>query len=72
MFVRAAHLAGAQLTRPKYAAAVQQIPSIELAGLYGGHFASGKTDYADLLRPIVYHKDCTCYRNTGTVSSGKA
>lgn len=71
VFARAAALAGVNLTRPGYAQAVQQIPSIELANLYGGSFRPGKRDFADLLRPIVYHKSCKCYRNTGSVMRGQ-
>jgi ABC-type branched-subunit amino acid transport system substrate-binding protein len=71
VFAKAATLAGPSLTRSRYAQATQQLGSFDLPGVYGGHFGPGKTDFADLVRPLVYRKSCHCWRNNGAVMSSK-
>lgn len=71
IFVRAAQKAGPNLTRAGWAQAVQQLGRYDGAYSPESLFAPGKTNGGELVHAMVWHADCTCYRQTGTLHVGK-
>jgi ABC-type branched-subunit amino acid transport system substrate-binding protein len=71
IFVKAAQAAGANLTRVGWAKAVQQLGRFDGAYSPQSVFAPGKTSGGELVHAMVWHADCTCYRQTGPVHPGK-
>jgi len=71
IFVRAAQKAGPDLTRAGWAAAVQQLGRYDGAYSPESLFAPGKTNGGELVHAMVWHADCTCYRQTGPLHVGK-
>jgi hypothetical protein len=71
IFVKAARAAGPTLTRPGWAQAVQQLGEFDGAFSPKSVFAPGKTNGGELVHAMVWHADCTCYRQTGPLHPGK-
>lgn len=71
IFVQAARAAGPNLTRPRWAAAVQSLGRFDGAYSPQSFFAQGKTSGGELVHAMVWHADCTCYRQTGALHVGK-
>ena len=59
---RAATAAGADLTRPRFSAAMQRLGPVSLPRFGGGAFGVGKFDATDLVRTLRWHADCTCWK----------
>jgi hypothetical protein len=71
IFVKAAQKAGTDLTRPGWARAVQSLGEFDGAYSPMSVFAPGKTSGGELVHAMVWHADCTCYRQTGPLHVGK-
>ena len=71
LFVQAARAAGPNLTRPGWAAAMQSVGRFDGAYSPQSFFAQGKTSGGELVHAMVWHADCTCYRQTGPLHTGK-
>jgi ABC-type branched-subunit amino acid transport system substrate-binding protein len=71
LFVKAAQAAGPDLTRAGWAAAVQRIGRYDGAYSPQSLFSPGKTNGGELVHAMVWHADCTCYRQTGPLHVGK-
>lgn len=71
LFVKAATAAGPDLTRAGWAAAIQQLGRYDGAYSPQSLFAPGKTNGGELVHAMVWHADCTCYRQTGPLHVGK-
>ena len=71
IFVSAARAAGPTLTRPAWAAALQRLGRFDGAFSPQSVFAQGKTSGGELVHAMVWHADCTCYRQTGPLHVGK-
>ncbi|MCU1603389.1 MAG: hypothetical protein JWO22_4098 [Frankiales bacterium] len=71
LFVRAAIAAGPNLTRPGWANALQHLGRFDGAASPRSVFAPGKTNGGELVHAMVWHADCTCYRQTGPLHTGK-
>jgi hypothetical protein len=71
IFVKAAQKAGTDLTRPAWARAVQSLGEFDGAYSPKSVFAPGKTSGGELVHAMVWHADCTCYRQTGPLHVGK-
>ena len=71
IFTKAALKVGPNLTRPAWAQAVQSIREFDGAFSPKSVFAPGKTSGGELVHAMVWHADCTCYRQTGPVHPGK-
>ena len=63
VFAAAATAAGPELTRDRFAAAVQSSPPGEPAIYFPGTFRRGKTDLNDVIRFNKFVHSCTCWRN---------
>ena len=71
IFVKAAVAAGPNLTRAGWAQAVQRLGRFDGAYSPRSVFAAGKTNGGELVHAMVWHADCTCYRQTGPLHLGK-
>ena len=71
IFVKAAVKAGPSLTRSGWAQAVQQLGRYDGGYSPQSVFAPGKTNGGELVHAMVWHADCTCYRQTGPLHLGK-
>ena len=71
IFVRAAIAAGPNLTRPGWAQALQHLGRFDGGYSPRSVFAPGKTNGGELVHAMVWHADCTCYRQTGPLHVGK-
>jgi ABC-type branched-subunit amino acid transport system substrate-binding protein len=71
IFTKAAVKVGPNLTRPAWAQAVQSLGEFDGAFSPKSVFAPGKTSGGELVHAMVWHADCTCYRQTGPVHPGK-
>ena len=71
LFVKAATAAGPNLTRAGWAQAVQQLGRFDGAFSPQSVFAPGKTNGGELVHAMVWHGDCSCYRQTGPLHLGK-
>ena len=65
LFVTAGRMAGPDLTRTRFSAAVQTFGAAATFDGLGGSFGPGKLDWADQVRPMVFGK------NDGSASDGK-
>jgi hypothetical protein len=70
IFVKAAVRAGPQLTRAGWAQQVQALGEFDGAFSPKSVFQPGKTNGGELVHAMVWHADCTCYRQTGPVHQG--
>ena len=70
IFLKAAQAAGTNLTRVGWAQAVQQEGAFAGAFSPKSIFAPGKTSGGELVHAMVWHADCTCYRQTGPLHVG--
>ena len=57
--------AGPTLTRQAVVNAVQSLGPLNLPSAGNGSFSAGKTDFADTLRPLLWHYSCKCYSSAG-------
>lgn len=71
LFVKAAQKVGPDLTRAGWAQAVQSLGEFDGAFSPKSVFAPGKTNGGELVHAMVWHADCTCYRQTGPLHVGK-
>lgn len=63
-FSQAAQATGPELTRKGLALAFQHL-TLSLGHTLPGHFAPGKTDYADEMRRLRFDYRCKCYHDVG-------
>lgn len=70
VFEAAADLTGARLTRAGMAQAFQRLVIVP-PHVQSGSFRSGKTDYADFLRPLEYSRTCKSYEPVGPSRRGR-
>lgn len=71
VFVRAAIAVGPDLTRPAWANARQHLGRYDGAFSPQSLFEPGKTNGGELVHAMVWHADCSCYRQTGPLHVGK-
>jgi hypothetical protein len=62
LFELSARLAGPELTRESFSAAVQRLGDFPAAYRLGASFGPGKFDAPDVQRLVRYHYDCKCWR----------
>jgi ABC-type branched-subunit amino acid transport system substrate-binding protein len=62
LFVRAAEIAGTNLTRQGWAQAIQQVGEVEAALMPHMSFGRGKFDGGDMLRYVEWRRSCKCYQ----------
>jgi hypothetical protein len=70
LFVKAAQKVGPDLTRAKWAQAVQTLGEFDGSYSPKSVFQPGKTNGGELVHAMVWHADCTCYRQTGPLHVG--
>lgn len=70
IFLKAAQNAGTNLTRVGWAQALQHEGAFAGAFSPKSIFAPGKTSGGELVHAMVWHADCTCYRQTGPLHVG--
>lgn len=70
IMVKNAQAAGPDLTRAKWAQASQRLGRFNGAFSPTSVFSAGKTNGGELVHAMVWHADCTCYRQTGPLHVG--
>ena len=70
IFVKNAQAAGTDLTRAGWAQAAQRLGTFNGAFSPKSTYAPGKTTGGELVHAMVWHADCTCYRQTGPLHVG--
>jgi len=71
LLARGTQGAGADLTRAKYVASLQQIGSVAFPYFGGFSFRPGKFGGGDPVRTVVYHQSCTCWMPIGSFAGPK-
>lgn len=70
IFVKASLATGPNLTRVGWAKAVQNLGVYEGAFSPRSDFRPGKTSGGELVHAMIWHADCTCYRQSGPLHTG--
>lgn len=70
LFVKTALKVGPNLSRAAWAQTVQTLGEFDGSYSPKSVFAQGKTSGGELVHAMVWHQDCTCYRQTGPLHPG--